>query len=125
MNDMPPKERLERIFEYKRIIRNAADDMVRYQDEVRRHRSELNDAEDKFRESKRIYDETKLEMGAVEETVEAMPTSKYREMIKRHYINGETWERIAEIISYSVGQIFKFRPLAIKEFEDKWNEKMK
>lgn len=115
MNNLTAEERLDKIVECKRIIRNADGDIRTYQ-------AEVDEAEDRLRNCRKKRDEAKLELGTVEEIIEAMPTVRYKEMLKRHYIDGQTWESIAEAINYSIAQIYKFRPLAIKEFDDKWNE---
>lgn len=115
MNNLTAEERLDRIIECKRIIRNADDDIRTYQ-------AEIDEAEDRLRNCRKKRDEAKLELETVKEIIEAMPTFIYKEILKRYYINNQTWEYIAEAMNYSQSRIYKFRPLAIKEFENKWNE---
>lgn len=118
LNNLSAEERLDKIIECKRIIVNT-------DAEMRTLQAEADDVNKKLEACIQKRDNAKIELSAIKETIEAMPTNKYKDMLKQHYVNGETWERVAEKICYSPGQIFKFRPLAIKEFDDKWNEKMK
>lgn len=112
---MTANEILKKIPNCKRIIKNA-------EAEMRILRSELNDAEDKFNACVKQRDNAVIELGVIEKTVQTMPTSKYREMIKRYYIDGQTWETIAEVMDYSSTQIYKYRPLALEEFKKSWEE---
>lgn len=118
LNNLSAEERLEKIPELKRIIGNKEIEKQALQ-------VESDKIDEKLRKCIREQDEAKLELGVLEETIEAMPTSKYRDMLNFHYCLNHTWTRIVDIIHYSEGQIYNFRPLAIKEFDDKWNEKMK
>lgn len=118
MNNLTAEERLDKIIECKRIIRNADGDIRAYQ-------AEVDEAENRLINCMKRRDEVKLELGTITEIINAMPTARYKEMLKRHYIDGWTWESIAETINCSIAQIYKSRPLAVKEFEDKWNEKTK
>lgn len=118
LNNLSAEERLEKIPELMRIINNK-------EIEERQLQAEADAVNKKLKACIQKRDDAKIELGAVKETIEAMPTNKYNDMLKQHYVDGQTWEHVAEVMCYSIGQIFKFRPLAIKEFEDKWNEKMK
>lgn len=112
---MTADEILNKIPNRKRIINNA-------NAEMRILQSDFNNAEDKLSSCIRQRDEAIIELRAIEEVVKSMPTSKYREMLKRYYIDGQTWETIAEAMNYSPTQVYKYRPLALKEFKETWEE---
>ena len=112
---MTVDEILNKIPNCKRIIKNA-------NAEMRILQSDFNNAEDKLNSCVRQRDEAVIELGVIEEAVQAMPTSKYREMLKRYYIDGQTWETIAEVMNYSPTQVYKYRPLALEEFKRSWEE---
>lgn len=118
LNNLSAEERLEKIPELMRIIHNK-------EIEERTLQAEADKIAKKRKKCAQEIDEAKLELGTLEEIIEAMPTRKYKEMLKWHYIDDQTWQSIAEAIRYSEGQVYRFRPLAINEFDDKWNEKMK
>lgn len=115
---MTADEILNKIPNCKRIIKNA-------NAEMRILQSDFNNAEDRLSSCIRQRDEAVIELGVIEEAVQKMPTSKYREMLKRYYIDGQTWESIAEAMYYSPTQVFKYRPLALKEFKETWEENQK
>lgn len=115
---MTAEELLNKIPNCNRVIKNA-------NAEIRLLQSDFNFAEDKLNGCIRKRDEAVVERGAISEAVEAMPTGKYKEMLKRHYIDGQTWEAIAEAMNYSLTQVYKYRPLALQEFTQVWEDMQK
>lgn len=115
LNNLSAEERLEKIPELMRIIRNK-------EIEERAIQVEADKISERLKKCIRERDEAKIELGALEETIEAMITNKYKDMLKHHYVDDKTWESLIEVMHYSGSQIYKYRPLAIKEFDDKWNE---
>lgn len=111
---MTAEELLNKLEKNKRIIRNA--DYEIYALNLR-----IDDLQAEIYEHKRERDKAALELGATKEAIEAMPTTKYREMLKRHYVDGQTWESVSEVINYSLAQLYNYRPLAIEEFQKTWD----
>lgn len=111
---MTAEELLNKIDKNERTIRNA-------DYEIHALKLRLDDLQAEINEHKRKRDKAALELGATKEAIEAMPTSKYREMLKRHYVDGQTWETVAEAINYSMAQLYNYRPLAIEEFQKAWD----
>lgn len=118
LNNLNAEKRLGKIPELMCIIRNK-------EIEERALQAEADRIDEKLKKCIQARDEAKIELYALEETIEAMPTNRYKDMLKQHYVDGETWESLIKVMHYSASQIYNFRPLAIKEFDDKWNEKMK
>lgn len=112
---MTADEQLNQIQEFKRIIRNADSD-------IKTHRANYDAAEDKLKSCIKKRDEAAVTLGAIEEVIETMQTSKYRQMLKSYYIDGKTWESIAEDMNYSLTQVYKYRPLALNEFQATWEK---
>lgn len=115
---MTAEERLNQVQEYQRIIRNADND-------IRTYRANFDTAEDRLKTCIKKRDEAVVSLGAIEETIEAMHTTQYRQMLKLYYIDGKTWENIAESMNYSLTQVYKFRPLALREFTETWEKLQK
>lgn len=115
---MTAEEHLIQIQKFKRIIRNADND-------IRIYKANLDMAEDKLKSCIKKRDEAVVLLGTVEEAIEAMPTSKYKQMLKLYYIDDQTWEFIAETMNYSLTQIYKYRPLALEEFTKTWENMQK
>lgn len=107
--------KLEKIISNERVIKN-----IDY--EMRLKQLEIDKLEDEKKVLERKRDNIILENNAIKKTIGEMPTSKYKEMLKRYYIDGQTWETIAEAMNYSPTQVYKYRPLALKEFKETWEE---
>lgn len=116
LNSMTAKERLEKIYENERSVKYINYDLSSLHKQLDDIKAEIHKLEEK-------RDNIALEFRATKETIEVMPTIKYREMLQRHYIDGQTWEAVAEAIGYSTIQIYNYRSLALEEFEKTWESK--
>ena len=63
-------------------------------------------------------------LGACLQVLEAMPDSNCREALLRHYIVGESWERVAQRMNYSERRIYDLRERGLQmaaEIYDSFN----
>ncbi|MCM1328823.1 MAG: hypothetical protein NC253_05215 [Ruminococcus sp.] len=115
---MTAEEILKGLQEYKRIKKNA-------EFEIRLHQSEVDEATKKLNESIKKRDNAILEIKERKVAIEAIPNRIYKEMIRLYFDEGKTWEEISEDVNYSSTQIYNYRPLALKEFQEAWDKKRK
>lgn len=107
---MSNADKLKQIYFYERVISDANADIDRLQADKRRIEDEIN-----ARAEER--DEAALTLSAVKEAIHSVKDPLRRELLERYYLQGQTWERIAEEMHYSPAQIYKQRRCALDEID--------
>ncbi len=107
---MSNADKLKSIYFYERVIANANDDIERLQADVRRIDEDI-----KVRTAER--DEAILTLSAVKEAIHSVKNPLHRELLERYYLQGQTWEQVAEKMHYSPARIYELRRQAIDEID--------
>ena len=107
---MSNADKLKAIYFYERIIANANDDIDRLQADIRRIDEDI-----KVRTAER--DEAFLTLSAVKEAIHGVKDPLRRELLERYYLQGQTWEQVAEKMHYSPARIYELRRQAIDEID--------
>lgn len=107
---MSNADKLKQIYFYERIIAEANDDIDRLQADKRR-------IEEKLKACTEERDEAALTLSAIREAIHSVKDPLRRELLERYYLQGQTWERIAEEMHYSPAQIYKQRKRALDEID--------
>ncbi len=107
---MSNADKLKSIYFYERVIANANDDIDRLQADVRRIDEDI-----KVRTAER--DEAILTLSAVKEAIHSVKNPLHRELLERYYLQGQTWEQVAEKMHYSPARIYELRRQAIDEID--------
>lgn len=107
---MSNADKLKQIYFYEQVISDVNADIDRLQADKRRIEVEI-----KARIEKR--DEAALMLSAIKEAIHNVKDPLRRELLKRYYLRGQTWERIAEELHYSPAQIYKQRRCALDEID--------
>ncbi len=107
---MSNADKLKSIYFYERIIANANDDIDRLQADIRRIDEDI-----KVRTAER--DEAFLTLSAVKEAIHGVKDPLRRELLERYYLQGQTWEQVAEKMHYSPARIYELRRQAIDEID--------
>ena len=61
-------------------------------------------------------------LSAIDKIIAACPDVVCKQLLYTHYIQGIRWEKIADKLSYSLPQIYRYKKKAIQYFEKKWKE---
>ncbi|MCX4257580.1 MAG: DUF1492 domain-containing protein [Oscillospiraceae bacterium] len=107
---MSNADKLKSIYFYERVIANANDDIDRLQADIRRIDEDI-----KVRTAER--DEAFLTLSAVKEAIHRVKDPLRRELLERYYLQGQTWEQVAEKMHYSPARIYELRRQAIDEID--------
>lgn len=107
---MSNADKLKSIYFYERVIANANDDIERLQADVRRIDEDI-----KVRTAER--DEAILTLSAVKEAIHSVKNPLHRELLEKYYLQGQTWEQVAEKMHYSPARIYELRRQAIDEID--------
>ena len=107
---MSNADKLKSIYFYERVIANANDDIDRLQADIRRIDEDI-----KVRTAER--DEAFLTLSAVKEAIHRVKDPLRRELLERYYLQGQTWEQVAERMHYSPARIYELRRQAIDEID--------
>ncbi len=107
---MSNADKLKSIYFYERVIANANDDIERLQADVRRIDEDI-----KVRTAE--HDEAILALSAVKEAIHSVKNPLHRELLERYYLQGQTWEQVAEKMHYSPARIYELRRQAIDEID--------
>lgn len=107
---MSNADKLKSIYFYERVIANANDDIDRLQSDIRRIDEDI-----KVRTAER--DEAILALSAVKEAIHSVKNPLHRELLERYYLQGQTWEQVAEKMHYSPARIYELRRQAIDEID--------
>lgn len=107
---MSNADKLKSIYFYERVIANANDDIDRLQADIRRIDEDI-----KVRTAER--DEAILTLSAVKEAIHSVKNPLHRELLERYYLQGQTWEQVAEKMHYSPARIYELRRQAIDEID--------
>ncbi len=107
---MSNADKLKSIYFYERVIANANDDIDRLQADIRR-------IEGKLKERTEERDEALLTLSAVREAIRGIKDPLRRELLERYYLQGQTWEQVAEKMHYSPARIYELRRQAIDEID--------
>ncbi len=107
---MSNADKLKSIYFYERVIANANVDIERLQADVRRIDEDI-----KVRTAER--DEAILTLSTVKEAIHSVKNPLHRELLERYYLQGQTWEQVAEKMHYSPARIYELRRQAIDEID--------
>lgn len=107
---MSNADKMKSIYFYERVIANANDDIDRLQADIRR-------IEGKLKERTEERDEAFLTLSAVKEAIHSVKNPLHRELLERYYLQGQTWEQVAEKMHYSPARIYELRRQAIDEID--------
>lgn len=107
---MSNADKLKSIYFYERVIANANDDIERLQADIRRIDEDI-----KVRTAER--DEAILTLSAIKEAIHSVKNPLHRELLERYYLQGQTWEQVAEKMHYSPARIYELRRQAIDEID--------
>ena len=107
---MSNADKLKSIYFYYFFIANANDDIDRLQADIRRIDEDI-----KVRTAER--DEAFLTLSAVKEAIHRVKDPLRRELLERYYLQGQTWEQVAEKMHYSPARIYELRRQAIDEID--------
>lgn len=107
---MSNADKLKTIYFCEQVISNTNADIDRLQKDKRR-------IEDEIRARTNEREEAVLTLSAIKETLHGIKNRVHRELLERYYLQGQTWERIAEEMHYSAAQIYKLRKLALDEID--------
>ena len=132
---MTAKEYLRRIRDTESDLRSAEQDYQRVRDDVMNlkaiqydkdkvsnsHIGDLSDAIaalDKYAERVNAkWDELIVLRTEAEELIGEIADGRYRDVLHRHYLQGESWEYIAVGMGYTYHHIHKLHGQALNEFE--------
>ena len=107
---MSNADKLKSIYIYERIIADAKTETDRLRDDMRC-------IEDKIKKADEKRNEAVLLLSAVKEAVHGIKNPLHRELLERYYLQGQTWERVAEEMHYSATQVYKLRKKALDEID--------
>lgn len=107
---MSNADKLKQIYFYERVISDANADIDRLQADKRRIEAEI-----KVRAAE--HDEAALTLSAIKEAIHNVKDPLRRELLERYYLQGQTWEHIAEEMHCSPAQIYKQRKRALDEID--------
>ncbi len=107
---MSNADKLKSIYLYEQVISNANAEIDRLQADMRR-------IKDKIKRSTEERDEAALLLSAVKEAIHGIKNPLHREVLERYYLQGQTWEQVAEKMNYSATQIYKLRKQALDEID--------
>lgn len=105
---MTNADKLKSIYIYERVITDANAETDRLRDDMRR-------IEDKIKKIVDKRNEAVLLLSMVNEAVHGLKNPLHRELLERYYLQGQTWERVAEEMHYSMTQIYTQRKKALDE----------
>lgn len=107
---MSNADKLKSIYLYERVISNATADIDRLQ-------SDMHCIEEKLKRRIAERDEAALKLSAIKEAICSLKDLLHREILERYYLQGQTWERIAEEMHYSSTQVYNLRKQALAEID--------
>ena len=107
---MSNADKLNSIYFYERVIADTNADIDRLQ-------ADLRCIEGKIKRTAEKRDEAALLLSAVKEAVHGIKNPLHREALERYYLQGQTWEKVAEEMHYSATQIYKLRKRALDEID--------
>lgn len=105
---MTNADKLKSIYIYERVIADANAETDRLRDDMRR-------IEDKIKKVTEKRNEAVLLLSMVNEAVHGIKNPLHRELLEWYYLQGQTWERVAEEMHYSMTQIYTQRKKALDE----------
>lgn len=107
---MSNADKLKSIYLYERVISNTTADIDRLQ-------SDMRCIDDKLKRLISERDEAVLTLSAIKEAIYGIKNHVHRELLDRYYLRGQTWERVAEELHYSMAQIYILRKKALDEID--------